>query len=330
MRLKPAAIAARESFEPSTVAPACCSSTTVHGLQTQANRRPSGRHFACKSTDTSQLHGAQAINNPHTQRTAGTQSAAGTSQTDQVDISPQAQLADQVNNIPDIRADRVATIKAAIADGTYETAGQARAPRSIGCWMRLVKGRLQVGSRPARMAAWTPLLVRTAAPAWLIVALVLAFVAGLAGYELNWIHQRRALLAESEAADKIVFLDYSVVKDETSGSAASRSIEVVSPDIDYALLQPVGSKMLQRLLGWLGEPAAEQVTVYCLIDEAPPHDNVMPDGTPVASYVDKIPKIIRARELFPEAGINVRLVKRGLVVPSTGLRDPALEEAISP
>ncbi len=69
----------------------------------------------------SQLHGAQPVNAPHLQRTTDVRSTSGTSQTDQVDISPAAQLAGQVSEIPDIRQDRVAMIKAAIADGTYET-----------------------------------------------------------------------------------------------------------------------------------------------------------------------------------------------------------------
>ena len=70
----------------------------------------------------SQLHGAQPINAPHLQRAADVRPGTAPSQTDQVDISPAAQLAGQVSDIPDIRQDRVATIKAAIADGTYETA----------------------------------------------------------------------------------------------------------------------------------------------------------------------------------------------------------------
>ena len=69
----------------------------------------------------SQLHGAQSINTPHISRTGNTQSTSSTSQTDQVDISPAAQLAGQLSDIPDIRQDRVASLKAAIASGTYET-----------------------------------------------------------------------------------------------------------------------------------------------------------------------------------------------------------------
>jgi len=38
-----------------------------------------------------------------------------------VDISPEAQLLSQARDLPEIRADRVAAIKAQIASGTYET-----------------------------------------------------------------------------------------------------------------------------------------------------------------------------------------------------------------
>ena len=81
---------------------------------------PSGRHFACKSTD---LLNSTALNplTLRTFRTGNTQATSSTSQTDQVDISPAAQLAGQVSDIPDIRQDRVASLKAAIASGTYET-----------------------------------------------------------------------------------------------------------------------------------------------------------------------------------------------------------------
>ncbi len=73
---------------------------------------------------TSQLHGAQNINAPHTQRTADTQSpsASPAAQSDSVDISPAADLAGKLSDIPAIRQDRVSAIKLAIANGTYETA----------------------------------------------------------------------------------------------------------------------------------------------------------------------------------------------------------------
>ena len=71
---------------------------------------------------TSQLHGAQPINAPHTQRTADLQSTSATAQSDSVDISPAADLAGRLSEIPEIRQDRVSAIRQAIANGTYETA----------------------------------------------------------------------------------------------------------------------------------------------------------------------------------------------------------------
>jgi flagellar biosynthesis anti-sigma factor FlgM len=71
---------------------------------------------------TSQLHGAQPINAPHTQRTADVQAGSSAAQTDSVDISPAADLAGRLSEIPAIRQDRVSALRAAIASGTYETA----------------------------------------------------------------------------------------------------------------------------------------------------------------------------------------------------------------
>jgi negative regulator of flagellin synthesis FlgM len=71
---------------------------------------------------TSQLHGAQPISAPHSQRTSDVQTSTSAQPTDSVDISPAANLAGQLSDIPDIRQDRVASIRAAIANGTYETA----------------------------------------------------------------------------------------------------------------------------------------------------------------------------------------------------------------
>jgi len=71
---------------------------------------------------TNQIHAAHSISAPH--RAAGTQAAGPahrTSGVDQLDISPEADLISQVHSMPDIRADRVAQIKAQIASGAYET-----------------------------------------------------------------------------------------------------------------------------------------------------------------------------------------------------------------
>jgi negative regulator of flagellin synthesis FlgM len=69
------------------------------------------------------VHGPQSINSPHRVRptqpnSTPTQSRSGV---DQLDISPEAELVSRVRDIPDIRADRVAQIRAQIESGVYET-----------------------------------------------------------------------------------------------------------------------------------------------------------------------------------------------------------------
>ncbi len=71
---------------------------------------------------TSQLHSAQPIAPPH--RLSPTQAPSGTSSSygvDQLDLSPEAEFAAQVRDLPEIREDRVASIRAQIASGAYET-----------------------------------------------------------------------------------------------------------------------------------------------------------------------------------------------------------------
>jgi negative regulator of flagellin synthesis FlgM len=70
----------------------------------------------------SQVHGAQQISPPHASRVSG---AAETSTTapiqDEVSISDAARIADASNQTAGIRQDRVDSIRAQIASGTYET-----------------------------------------------------------------------------------------------------------------------------------------------------------------------------------------------------------------
>ena len=69
-----------------------------------------------------QVHAPQSINAPHRAQSAQPAAASKTTtEVDQLDISPEAQLASQIRDIPDIRADRVAEIRAAIEAGVYET-----------------------------------------------------------------------------------------------------------------------------------------------------------------------------------------------------------------
>lgn len=69
-----------------------------------------------------QLHGAQSIGAPHSARVA---SPAATSPSapiqDELQISDAGQFVEQVHQLPDVRQDRVAQIRAQIASGTYET-----------------------------------------------------------------------------------------------------------------------------------------------------------------------------------------------------------------
>ncbi|HEY4311231.1 MAG TPA: flagellar biosynthesis anti-sigma factor FlgM [Pirellulales bacterium] len=71
-----------------------------------------------------QLHGAQAINAPHAAtRTDSTAVAQRTSATaDVVDISETGRLMEMAAQLPEIRADRVAELRAQIANGSYDTA----------------------------------------------------------------------------------------------------------------------------------------------------------------------------------------------------------------
>jgi negative regulator of flagellin synthesis FlgM len=71
-----------------------------------------------------QVHGTQNINAPHFHRTTGPAtppSPSSINTTDELQLSPAAQMASKLSEIPDIRWDRVNSIKSAIADGTYMT-----------------------------------------------------------------------------------------------------------------------------------------------------------------------------------------------------------------
>ena len=70
----------------------------------------------------SYIHGAQPINAPHrsynSQPTPAPSSSFGA---DEVSISSEASMVSRARDLPDIRADRVASIKAQIANGSYDT-----------------------------------------------------------------------------------------------------------------------------------------------------------------------------------------------------------------
>jgi negative regulator of flagellin synthesis FlgM len=70
------------------------------------------------------LHGPQGVGAPHAKSIspppAGARPSVDTSDT--LEISSQGAIASQLVEIPDIRHDQVASIRAQIAAGTYETA----------------------------------------------------------------------------------------------------------------------------------------------------------------------------------------------------------------
>lgn len=69
-----------------------------------------------------QIHGPQPISSPHRLPNAQPTPAAGKSAAvDQLDISREADMASRVRDVPDIRTERVAEIRAAIESGVYET-----------------------------------------------------------------------------------------------------------------------------------------------------------------------------------------------------------------
>jgi len=69
-----------------------------------------------------QLHGPQPINAPHNSQANQPTSRAGSAPIqDELQISDAARLVDQVNQVPEVRQDRVDAIRAKIAAGTYET-----------------------------------------------------------------------------------------------------------------------------------------------------------------------------------------------------------------
>jgi negative regulator of flagellin synthesis FlgM len=70
----------------------------------------------------SQLHGAQSLSGPHGARLNPSQTVSrSASSGDELQLSEAGQLASRLAEIPEIRADRVQTLREAIASGTYET-----------------------------------------------------------------------------------------------------------------------------------------------------------------------------------------------------------------
>ena len=69
-----------------------------------------------------QLHGPQSIGSPHGARPAQSMTRPESAPiADEVNISDAARMIEQVQQMPDLRADRVEAVRQQIAEGTYET-----------------------------------------------------------------------------------------------------------------------------------------------------------------------------------------------------------------
>ncbi|NQU20704.1 MAG: flagellar biosynthesis anti-sigma factor FlgM [Candidatus Nealsonbacteria bacterium] len=69
------------------------------------------------------LHGPQQVGPPHSTRPSEPVARPdATPINDEVDISQEARLVEQTHQIPDVRQDRVDSIRSQLAAGTYETA----------------------------------------------------------------------------------------------------------------------------------------------------------------------------------------------------------------
>jgi negative regulator of flagellin synthesis FlgM len=70
----------------------------------------------------SQVHGPQSISPPHAARpTEPTARPESPQIADEVDISEAARLAEQIRQMPEMREDRIDSVRSQIAEGTYET-----------------------------------------------------------------------------------------------------------------------------------------------------------------------------------------------------------------
>jgi anti-sigma28 factor (negative regulator of flagellin synthesis) len=68
----------------------------------------------------SHIHGPQTVHAPH--RISATRPEISLEPAvDQIDISPEAELVSRINDLPEVRADRIAEIRHQIEAGIYET-----------------------------------------------------------------------------------------------------------------------------------------------------------------------------------------------------------------
>ncbi len=70
----------------------------------------------------SHIHGAQSLSGPHRSQGISPQKTPPSLHgADQIDISAEAEMVSRMGDLPDIRADKVAEIRAQIDAGVYET-----------------------------------------------------------------------------------------------------------------------------------------------------------------------------------------------------------------
>lgn len=69
----------------------------------------------------SHVNRPQAIKAPQRLQATQTDAAVDNTPVDQVDISAEADFVSQVHDLPDVRADRIADVRAQIDAGIYET-----------------------------------------------------------------------------------------------------------------------------------------------------------------------------------------------------------------
>ena len=67
------------------------------------------------------VHGTHAVGAPHARRVDAPAVQPTAQPQDRLEISSAADFIDQVHQIPDVRQDRIAALRAQIADGGYET-----------------------------------------------------------------------------------------------------------------------------------------------------------------------------------------------------------------
>lgn len=70
---------------------------------------------------TANIHSAQPLRAPHRPASAAPAGSASSAGVDALDISSEADFISQARDLPEIRSERVAAIRAQIQNGTYET-----------------------------------------------------------------------------------------------------------------------------------------------------------------------------------------------------------------